>query len=399
MTEKLYLKNGYLFEFESTVESVNKTDNIYEVILQSTAFYPESGGQMYDLGLLDNQKIIAVYKDENDRVIHQVDNWTAPEGTSVKGIIDKERRLDNMRKHTGQHILSQAFARVADIFTISAHLGEPESTIELDTESIDEETLHRAEVLANEIVRDNVPVSTGFYSPEELKRLPVRKIPKGKKQYRIVSVGDFECTACAGTHVNSSGEIGLIKIIGYEKIRNHVRVIFLCGRNAFDDYCQKHKVIEKLSSRLTCHFLDFDEAVDKLQIYISDLKQEISSLNKELIPLEIEKLKEIAEIKNNIYLVTQIYERRETKDIINLGNALCKSIKAVAILSAENRIFVFVSEDMGIKASLIARKFTENNDGRGGGSDTFAQIGGISPEKLTYSLDKLVEIVKNELGR
>ncbi len=399
MTEKLYFEDSYLFEFESTVREVRKVDDSYEVILESSAFYPESGGQAYDLGLLDNQKVVAVYENDNSQVVHKLENWTAPEGSPVRGVIDKQRRLDNMRKHSGQHILSQAFVRVAGIFTISAHLGERESTIELDAGAIDDDTLRQVEGLTNEIIRENLPVTTQFYSRDELKNLPVRKIPEGKDKYRIVRMGEFECTACAGTHVRNTGEIGLVKIISHEKIRNHVRIIFLCGSGAIEDYYQKNKVIDQLSSKLTCHFMDFNEAVDKLQEYNSELKKEISSLNRKLLPYETENLKIKAVDLNGINLVIETFSNRESKDIIELGNNLCRSFEAVALLAAENRIFVFVSDDIGIDASRIVRLFTDRYEGSGGGGTTFAQIGGISTEKMTYSLESLAGIVKNEIKR
>ncbi len=399
MTEKLYIDNSYLFEFESIVQHVRKDDNRYEVILQSSAFYPESGGQPYDLGLVDNHKINGVFENDNSQVVHKLNSWTAPVGSTVKGVIDKVRRLDNMRKHSGQHILSQAFVTIANIATISAHLGENESTIELSAEAIDDEILWKTEQLTNEIVRDNLPVSTGFYSRKELKNLPVRKIPEGKDKYRIVQIGDFECTTCAGTHVRNTGEIGLVKIIGHENIRNHVRILFLCGQGAIEDYYQKNKVIDLLSSKLTCHFLDFNEAVDKLQKYNALLKKENSSLNRKLLPYEIENLKTKAFDLNGVGLVIETFKNRDSKDIIELGNKLCKSFESVALLAAEDRIFIFVSKNVNIAASELAQLFMEKYEGRGGGGAAFAQIGGISPGKMTYSLNSLAEIVKNEIGR
>lgn len=399
MTERLYFDNSYLFEFESIVQTVLKCGDGYEVILKSSAFYPESGGQPYDLGTLDNHKVIGVFAKNDSQVVHKLKSWTVPEGSTVKGVIDKKRRLDNMRKHSGQHILSQSFVSIAEMATVSAHLSENESTIELAIEAIDDETLWKTERLANEIIRANLPVNTAFYSREELKNLPVRKIPDGKDKYRIVKIGDFECTACAGTHVRNTGEIGLVKIIGYEKIRNHVRILFLSGQGAIEDYYQKNKVIDSLSLKLTCHFLDFNDVVEKLQKYNASLKKEISTLNRRLLPYEMENLQEKAENIGGVGLVTEIFTNKDSKEIIELGNKLSELSDLVALLAAKDRIFIFVSKNVKIDASGLAKLFMEKFEGRGGGGATFSQIGGISTEKMRYSLSGLAEIVKNEIER
>ncbi|UCD16346.1 MAG: alanyl-tRNA editing protein, partial [Candidatus Zixiibacteriota bacterium] len=194
MTRKLYLDNAYRFSFESGVIAVHESESGFEVILDTTAFYPESGGQLFDLGTLDGAAVFNVVENDRGEVIHLVDRWDAAIGQTVRGEIDHVRRLDNMRKHTGQHILSRAFIETACADTVSAHLGQSESTIELSAEAIGPNEIEDAESLANEIVWQNLPVKIAYCEREKLKHLPVRKIPEREGHYRIIQVGEFDYT-------------------------------------------------------------------------------------------------------------------------------------------------------------------------------------------------------------
>jgi alanyl-tRNA synthetase len=399
MTERLYLDNAYLFEFESTVKDIRKIDSGFEVILQSTAFYPDSGGQLHDLGLLDNKKVTGVIETDSDDIVHIVEGWTADVGLAVRGNIDRERRLDNMRKHTGQHILSQSFMRVASAKTCSSHLGEIESTIELTSSAIDDEILLKAERLANKIILENHPIRINYYSREQLRGLPIRKIPEREGQYRIVQIGDFDYTACGGTHCRHSGEVGLVKIIGQEKIRGHTRLIFLTGLQATEDYYYKDKITDQLSGKLTCHFLDLPDAVEKLTNQNSELRREISRLNQELIPHEMARLLEGAREIKGVKLISENMLNKDAKDVKGLANKLCKASEVVAVFAVEDRIIISVSEGIKTKASRLAELYMEKFGGKGGGSASFAQIGGLSAQEATDYLKNFVEVVKSEIER
>ena len=236
MTEKYYLDDSYLFEFTGRIRDIRKKDAGYEIILDATAFYPESGGQLCDTGHLDARQVINVFENDAGDIVHVCLDWSAPVDSEVTGRIDRERRLDNMRKHTGQHILTQSLIQTVKAKTVSSHLGDEESTIELSIDSITDDDIFESEKLANDTVMQNLPVKISYHERSELEKLGVRKIPERQGRYRIVQVGDFDCTACGGTHCRRTGEVGPIKIISQEKIRGHIRVTFLTGRQAIIDY-------------------------------------------------------------------------------------------------------------------------------------------------------------------
>ncbi|MEW5925265.1 MAG: DHHA1 domain-containing protein [Candidatus Zixiibacteriota bacterium] len=398
MTERLYYNNSFLLEFESVVTGVQRSDIGFEITLKESAFYPDSGGQLHDAGLLDGEKVISVIENDKGEVIHITEGWKAEVSARVVGTIDKERRLENMRKHTGQHILSRAFIHAGGADTVSAHLGEVESTIELSAAEIDEATLKKVENLANQIVLENHPVKIGYYELDELKSMPIRKIPELEGKYRIIQVGEFDYTACGGTHCRSSAEVGLIKIIATEKLRGHLRVTFLVGLQALDDYAAKHSIISDLAGRFTCHFTDLPASVAKLSDQNAALRKDIAGLNKKLIPIEIERLKGKGDEVRGIRIVIQSYDDQDPKDLKDLAMQVTRAYDSVAILSSNDKLLISVSEGLPTNAARVAKLFMEKFPGKGGGSPAFAQIGNIPPERREEFLRALVNIIKEEIS-
>ena len=398
MSERLYYNDSYLLEFESVVTNVRQTENGFEIILKESAFYPDSGGQFHDTGKLDGKNVLSVIENEQGEVIHITENWKAAVGAVVSGTIDKERRLENMRKHTGQHILSRAFINGAGADTVSAHLGETESSIELSAAELDDETLNKVEQLANRIVLENHPVKVDYYEHDELKNMPIRKIPELEGKYRIIQVGEFDYTACGGTHCRSSAEVGLIKIIGTEKLRGHLRVTFLVGLMAFDDYAAKHSIVTDLSNRFTCHYSDLPVAAAKMSEQNASLRRDLAALNKKLIPIEVERLKEKGDEVRGIRFVIQSYDDQDPKDLKDLAMQVTRAYDSVAILSSNDKLLISISEGLPTNAAKVAKLFMEKYPGKGGGSPAFAQIGNIPPERREEFLRALVNIIKEEIS-
>lgn len=395
MTEKIYLKDSYIFEFDSTIVNAQKRDDCFEVILASTAFYPESGGQLHDLGTLDGFKVIKVYENENGDVVHCLDGWTKNAGETVSGKIEEVQRLDNMRKHTGQHILSKALINIAQAETVSSRLGEIESTIELSKEFLDATVIRKAEDLANEIIMQDYPVTINYYKMEELSRLPIRKIPERTGQFRIVQIGDFDYTACGGTHCHRTGEIGLVKIIGQEKLRGHFRLTFLAGRQALYDYAEKHQQISTLSGMLTCHYRDLDRSTGKLIEQNISLRREVSLLNGQILSSELRELIESGQEFNGIKIVHREYNNQDLKNLKDAATRAVENYKVIMLLVAQDRILLAVSKGLSPNAMELAKIIMEQTGGKGGGGPIFAQVGGIIPQGAQ---DRILEIIKETVG-
>ena len=397
MTDKLFQKDSYLFSFTATVVEITKRVEGYGIILNRTAFYPESGGQLADKGTLDGIPVEDVQKEGEESIIHFCHSWNVKEGDSIKGVVDSEFRLGNMRRHTGQHILSGSFLNIADARTVSAHLGAVESTIEIDTDKLTDEQIRLIEADANRIIMRNDPIEIGFVEKAKLSELKVRKIPDREGVFRIVKIGEHDNTACGGTHCHVTGEVGMVKIISKEKIREHYRFTFLAGLDALEDYRLKNDITGKLSVLLTCHYTDLPETVEKLNNNNIKSRREIGRLNRELQPYEAEKLRENAREYGNTKVISGHYHDYNPKAMKNLALYLGEFDNSLNILVDNDRMIISVAENVSIKAGDLAKLFISEFGGKGGGNKTLAQIGRIPTEELKNNIMKFIDMIGDKL--
>ena len=197
-TRRLFDEDAYACEFEATVVSLKPADQLFEVTLDQTIFFPESGGQPSDSGVIDSIPVIQVI--ESDRKIIHFMERQVQEGRRVHGQINWNHRFDHMQQHSGQHILSQTFIELLDAETIGFHLGRQISTIDLNCSVIGDAELSRVETRANEIVMLNKAVHIYYKCPEDLARIPLRKQPDIDGRIRIVEIDQFDWSGCCGTH-------------------------------------------------------------------------------------------------------------------------------------------------------------------------------------------------------
>ena len=232
MTRRLYYTEPDRQTFEATVAACVAEGGRFHVTLDATAFYPTSGGQPFDTGVLGGVKVVDVVDrdDDDEEVVHVVEGPLDP-GSRVEGAIDWDRRFDHMQQHTGQHILSAAFDRLLDAPTVSFHLGTDGATIDVARE-VAPPAIAKAEAEANRIVWDNRPVSIRFVDADEAARLPLRKEPAREGTLRLVEISDFDLSACGGTHVSRTGAIGMIAVTNAERFRGGSRLTFVCGARA-----------------------------------------------------------------------------------------------------------------------------------------------------------------------
>src|SRR5215469_6142100 len=215
MTERLYYHDSFLYSFDATVLESLEIAGKRAIVLDRTAFYPTSGGQVHDTGklvLADEREIPVTEVADEDigRILHFTKE-PLPKGTVVRGRVDAARRRDHMQQHSGQHVLSAAFVRLFDMPTVSFHMGAESCTIDLETGGLSPKQAEQVERLANEIVLEDRPVTIRFVPLEEASQLGLRKLPpKQAGDLRLIDITDFDLTACGGTHVRSTGQIGAI---------------------------------------------------------------------------------------------------------------------------------------------------------------------------------------------
>ncbi|MDT8307463.1 MAG: alanyl-tRNA editing protein, partial [Anaerolineae bacterium] len=264
MSVRYYYEDAYKTHFEANVRERLVHDGKPAVVLDGTYFYPASGGQPADGGTLGGRPVLDVFIRNDGAIVHVVGGELGD--GALQGVVDWPRRFDHMQHHTGQHILSQAFIRIAGAETISFHLSDNSVTIDLDCESLQPQEVEAAELLANTIVWEGRPVEVRMLSAAAAEQLALRKLPPvDGDTVRLVDIASFDLTACGGTHVARTGEVGMIKVVRVERQRGRPRIAFLCGRRALLDYRQKNRVVNHLSTILTTGTEQLEESVGNLQ--------------------------------------------------------------------------------------------------------------------------------------
>ncbi len=388
MTERLYYLDPYRLEFETSVVERIIVGAKPGVILESTCFYPASGGQPHDEGSLNDVPVINVFEREDKAIVHVL--ATELSEHLVHGVIDWETRFDHMQQHTGQHILSQAFLEILRAETVGFHLGKEASTIDVDKVPLAVSQLDRVEDRTNEIVFANRPVKTYLATETELAVLPLRKLPTVEMPIRIVEVEDFDYSSCGGTHCRRTGEVGLIKITRVERRGQDTRVEFLCGGRALADYRSKNRTVNDLSNQFSVGTWELAEAVERLADEAKSSKRELNAAKNQLLDYEAAELLADSEQHSDIHVVRKIFTDRRGEDVRRLALRLMESEGRVALLGLAGekaQLFFACSADLPYDMNDLLKKACRVVGGGGGGQRDFAQGGGPDGSKVEEALD------------
>jgi alanyl-tRNA synthetase len=346
-TRRLYYDDAYLLEFEAEV--VNRTEHEGQpaVVLDKTAFYPESGGQPWDKGTLNGIEVVKVI--ELDGAVLHVLRSEIGAGPA-HGRIDAATRTDHMQQHTGQHVLSQAFWELLKGETRSFHMGPEVSTLEIGLAAITDRDLDRVEDRANAVVWENREVKTYFVPEERIGEVPLRRPPKKTGLLRVVEVDGFDYSACGGTHVRRTGEIGLIRIGPGEKIRGNLRFDFLCGWRAVRDYRTKDRVLRKLAATFSASPADVGGQVEKSAAEHKALKKRARQLEERLAAFEAEGIVRTAPGR----VVAQVLVDRTPEEARFLALAVIKRGDLAVAYGAETeaQAHLILARSEGLKADL-----------------------------------------------
>jgi len=249
-SERLYYDDAYTVRFPALVAAVGEHKGRPAVELERTYFYPESGGQEADRGALGGCQVVDVQAGDDERVWHVLEAPAAA-GAELSAEVDWARRFDHMQQHTGQHILSAALERVLSAATISSHLGVERSTIDVGLADLDWRAVDKVEAAANAVVWEDRPVERHWTDAEGVTRFKLRKPPQVTGRIRIVEIPDWDVSACGGTHTRRTGEVGVIKIVRWEKLRGNVRLEFFCGGRALRDHAWRTEALTEGARRRT----------------------------------------------------------------------------------------------------------------------------------------------------
>ena len=384
MTERLYYTDPDLMEFDATIVRTGRHNAGFFTVLDRSAFYPTSGGQSYDTGTINGILVNEVIE-EADEVWHLSGEQVGPVGLTVRGIVDRERRRRNCQSHTAQHIISAACARLYDFRTVSVHLGDEYAAVELETESISSEQLTAIEDVANQVVADNVEVEIKFIDSSQAATLPFRKEPRREGELRVIRIGEFDYSACGGTHCRTSGGVGLIKIVGCDRIRGRALVNFLVGDLAVADYRMRFGVTDALARAFTCHPSDLAAKVEKIAAENKELKNRLTDVQKELLPIRASQLARKARDGSRVKVVFESIPGLEPATVSRLAALVAEEIGGLAVLVADSRLVLATSPASGLHAGKLAKEIAGRSALKGGGNERVAQLGGaIDEDPETY---------------
>jgi alanyl-tRNA synthetase len=386
VTDRLYYADAYLRAFTAQVTAVSPAGGGARVgvVLDRTAFYPTSGGQPHDTGTLHGLPVVDVVDDVGEQVVHVLevgDGGAAPgPGAHVEGAIDWARRFDHMQQHTGQHVLSATFARVLEAETVSVHLGGS-STLDLALAALSAQDARRVEDAANEVVFDNRPVTVRFVSEDEAAAMGLRRPPKRSGTIRVVEVAECDRSACGGTHVRSTAEIGPLVLRRWERSKGHLRVEFLAGWRALEDYRWKHALVNEWSGRLTVGDRDLGAALDRLARDAREGERALSEARGRLIGYEAaERLAAVPAEPGRQKLVRVSVTRRDPAEVRQLLREMTGREVCVALAGDEatGRLYFARSPGNGPSMAALLADVCRAVGGRGGGAPEFAQ-GAVAP--------------------
>jgi alanyl-tRNA synthetase len=403
MTEHLYYRDSFVYEFDAKLVDIMSVDSRPVLILDRTAFYPTSGGQPFDMGWLwaDGQteserlRVIEVAEDEDGGIRHFV---AAPPpfapGTALHGLIERERRHDHMQQHSGQHVLSAAFVRLFSMATVSFHMGAGSSSIDLDTKNLTAEQIRDAEALANDVVLENRRVDIRFVTQQEARKLGLRKVPSVERgELRLIDIHDFDLTGCGGTHVASTGQIGCILLRKFEKVRQGWRVEFVCGRRAVATARRDYTTLVESAALVSSHIWDLPQQVRKLQEDTRASRKANELLVEELADAWVARLLAEASPLAGSMVIVRLFPDRDLGFIKLLAQKLTRQTPAVVALLGTTRdqpSLVFAQSagqpfDMG----TLMKDVLSRLGGRGGGSKEMAQGGPARLEELESVLTEI----------
>ncbi len=398
MTERIYYTDAYLQEFSSRVVERLLWEGSPAVRLESTCFYPESGGQPADRGHLKGIAVVAVVQRDDD-IIHVLEQDRFKEHDQVEGQIDWDRRFDHMQQHTGQHILSQAFLRELNGNTESFHLSSTSSTIDLSLESLTKEELYGAEDSANQIVFQNRKVRTHFVDPRDQQDLPLRGESERSGKIRVIEIEDFDFSPCGGTHCNRTGEVGPIKILRWERVRKKVRVEFVCGWRALRDYRWKNRAVYRLSRMYSTSGRDVVSTVEKQIERERELRQQVKALENKLLTIEASQLVDNCVTQGRARIAVKIWQELDIKSLNRVATLILESGEDWIVLfgTRSPRPAMLFARSQGLEEYDMRDWVSQTVhliNGRGGGTPDRAQAGGTQSEGLDNALAKALKLAQ-----
>jgi alanyl-tRNA synthetase len=390
-TDRLYYADSMLREFTARVVERRDTDPGPAVRLDRTAFYPTSGGQPYDTGILGGQRVVEVWDDDTGAVWHRVERL--PTGDQVEGVIDWDRRFDHMQQHTGQHLLSAAFVDLRQAPTLSFHLGTDDSSVDLEVAGLTWQDAFAVESQVNRVIWEDHPVDVRIVPESEIHQVPLRKPPQVQGPVRVVWIPGIDASACGGTHVPRTGAVGLVKIVRLERYKGGMRVGFVCGGRALAHYQRVFQGLQTVGADLSVHLDQVPETVARLQGDVKAMRRDLEAARDAVMAFEAERLSAETPVTEETRRIVMYRPDWGPDQLASLATHLAARPRTVALLAGTDakgvRLVCRRSDDLPeVDAGAVLRRVVQQLGGKGGGNPQQAQGGApaASPEVVEGAL-------------
>ncbi|MHA1131074.1 MAG: alanine--tRNA ligase, partial [Candidatus Helarchaeota archaeon] len=396
-TRLLYYEDQYLASTEATVLKLLPNNSL---VLDQTIFYPLGGGQMHDRGTIAGLRVVNVEK-IGGIVVHQLSagGKSLKEGIRVPIQIDKDRRLALMRHHTGTHVINGAAKRVLGNHIWQAGAEKKPDVARLDIthyKAVSQDEIWEIERLANQVVMETRPIDIRFWDRGEAEKEFGFTLYQGGivpgKQIRVINIQDWDVEACGGTHLKNTGEIGPIKILSARRIQDGIiRLIYTCGVPAVKAIQEQEQLLKTTANLFKIGESEVPKTAERFFKEWKQFKKERDKLRKQLVELEKTHLIENAIRKNDLTIIIEIFTKKSTEDLIELGSALIKQDSAmIAVLAGINKQMSLIlmlgkqALEIGLHAGNLVRAITQEIGGGGGGKPDLGQGGGIPKLDLKF---------------
>ena len=398
MTQRLYLMDSHLFENQCTVLSCEPAKEGFDVIVDSTVFFPNKGGQPCDTGTLGAARVTDV-RERGEELVLRTDG-PLPVGETVTGHIDEGRRLDIMEQHTGEHVLSWCAYTLFGAVNVGFHCALSYATLDLD-KPLTAEQVTQMETMANDLARKNLPVTATIYDREEdLRDVPLRKHTEGlTAPIRVVSIQDADSCTCCAPHVHSTGEIGAVKIVSAVAYKGGMRMTFLCGGRALRQFQRLQATVDAIARKFSTAGEEVLSAVEKQEIELKELKKEKADLTARLEEYRIGELKLQAEDVKGQKLLVRVTDT-DPKRLRPLALGTLPDRGLTLLLTERNGQVSYVLCANGLKLDMgeLIPAVNLALGGKGGGRGTLAQGSAPAPSGLPETVEQLRTYLRQRLN-
>ncbi len=376
-TTKLYENDSYIKDFSAIVLSCEEKDGAYFVVLDKTAFFPEGGGQDADKGKIGDVDVLDV-QIKGDIIYHKLEK-PLETGLTVDCSIDWEKRFSRMQNHTGEHIVSGVIHSLFGYNNVGFHMNDTLVTLDVDG-PLNDDDIKKVELKSNKAIYENKNIKAIYPTAEELPNYDYRSKLDITEGVRLIEIEDYDLCACCAPHVAKTGEIGIIKIIGYIPYKKGTRIEMLCGFLAFNDYSNLHSTNKSVMNMLSAKRFEIAESVERIQGELGNARAENKKLMSELATLKMEK-----HLNGNrvcVFIDSVSYD-----ELRNCSNTLIEEYEYCYLFSNtdnDNYIYVVSSKENNVRE--LVQNLNKTFNGKGGGRDTYAQgkITGTKDEILAY---------------